>query len=109
MKSEFIKKGEEKERKEVNGKLFRLLQKSTAMESIIAELDVGVQSETYRHKGEEVHLVLSGKIEYMVGDEVYIMEEGDVLWHRSDVDHLARNIGDVKAVYITISSPPTFM
>ncbi len=109
MKSEFIKKGEEKEKKEVNGKLFRLLQKSTAMESIIAELDIGVESEIYRHKGEEVHLVLRGKIEYQVGDELYTIQEGDVLWHTSKVNHRARNIGDGKAVYITISSPPTFM
>lgn len=109
MKSVFTKKGEEKERKEVDGKIFRLMQKSSEMEAIVAELKVGSESDQYRHEGEEIHLVLSGKIKYFVGDEVYKMEEGDTLWHPSDVSHHAKNIGDEKGVYVTVSSPPTFM
>ncbi len=106
---EFIKKGEEKERSRVDGKVFRLLQKSDDLESIIAELEVGVVSDRYRHKGEEVHLVLQGVIDYEVDDEVFRMEAGDTLWHPSDIPHRARNVGDVKAVYLTVSTPPTFM
>ncbi len=109
MKNVFIKKGNESKQKEVDGKIFRLLQKSNNMEAIIAELDVGVESDRYFHEGEEFHLVLSGEIEYIVGDEVYRMEAGDSLWHVSDISHGAKNVGDEKAVYITISTPPTFM
>ncbi len=109
MKSKFVKKGDEKERKEVDGKLFRLLQKSEEMEAIIAELDIDTESDRYCHEGEEIHLVLSGIIEYKVGDEVYKMEAGDTLWHPSDISHYAKNIGDKKAVYLTVSTPPTFM
>ncbi len=109
MKSELIKKGEEKVREEVNGKTFRLMQKSSEMEAIIAELEVGVESDLYQHDGEEIHLVLSGEIDYHVGDEVYRMNEGDTLWHPSDVPHYAENVGKKKASYVTVSSPPTFM
>jgi len=109
MKSEFVKKGEEKKREEVNGKIFRLMQKSDNMEAIIAELEPGVKSNEYLHEGEEIHLVLSGEIDYHVGDEVHRLEEGDTLWHPSDVSHYAENPGEKKASYITVSSPPTFM
>ncbi len=109
MKSVFTKKGEEKKTKEVDGKTFRLMQKSSEMEAIVAELQPGKKSDEYRHEGEEIHLVLSGKIKYFVGDDVYKMEEGDTLWHPSDISHHAKNIGDEKAAYVTVSSPPTFM
>jgi len=66
-------------------------------------------TDEYLHEGEEIHLVLSGKIDYHVGDEVYRLNEGDTLWHPSDVTHYAENVGDEKASYVTVSSPPTFM
>lgn len=109
MESVLVRKGEEKEREEVDGKTFRLMQKSSEMEAIIAELEVGAESEEYRHEGEEIHLVLNGEIDYFVGDEVYRLKEGDTLWHTSEVSHHAENVGEVKAAYVTVSSPPTFM
>ena len=109
MECVFVKKGEEKESKEVDGKTFRLMQKSSEMEAIVAELEVGAVSDKYRHEGEEIHLVLNGKIDYFVGDDVFRMEEGDTLWHHSDVSHHAENVGEEKATYVTVSSPPTLM
>lgn len=108
-KTILIKEGEEKKRKKVDGKLFRLLTKSKNLESIIAELDIGAESETYQHKGEELHLILDGKIKYIVGEKSYTLFEGDVLWHPSDINHQAKNIGQKKAKYLTVSTPPTFM
>ncbi len=109
MKCIYTKKGNERSRNKVDGKVFRLLQKSHEMEAIIAELDVGTSSSRYLHEGEEFHLMLKGVMEYTVGDEAYKMEAGDSLWHPSDIPHSARNIGDEKAVYLTVSTPPTFM
>ena len=48
-------------------------------------------------------------IEYEVSGKSYILEEGDWLWHRSDLPHHSRNLSDKKAKYITIGVPPTFM
>ena len=90
-------------------KIFRLLFKSERMEGIIAEIEEGGISEFYRHDGEELHILLKGTIDYQIGDEIYHMHEGDMLWHETDIPHRAINVGDEKAVYITISTPPTFM
>lgn len=109
MECVYIKKGEENTRKVVNGKTFRLLQRSKDMESIIAELEVGVESERYCHEGEEFHLMLKGVMEYTVDDKTYRLEEGDSLWHHSDIPHSAKNIGNGPAIYLTVSSPSTFM
>jgi quercetin dioxygenase-like cupin family protein len=105
----FIKKGKESYKSRKEGKLFRMLAKSERMEAILAEMDLGATSEFYKHQGEEIHLLLKGRIEYEVGDKKYLMEEGDVLWHRSDLPHRARNIGREKAIYLTVGTPPTFM
>jgi len=105
----FIKKGQEEFQRLKDGKLFRMLLKSNRMEAVIAEIDPGTISEFYRHEGEEVHIVLEGKIVYEVGDKKFEMEPGDVLWHPSDVPHRAVNTGTTKAVYLTVGTPPTFM
>lgn len=105
----FMKKGEEKYRVKEHGKLFRMLMKSERMEAVISEMNLDVESKLYKHEGEEIHILLKGKIEYRVGEKTYAMEEGDALWHKSDILHGAKNTGNKKAVYLTVGSPPTFM
>ncbi len=106
MKDVFIKKGEAKFLKKVEGKTFKMLVRSKRMRAVISEIEVGALSELYRHEGEEIHIMLEGEVEYQVGDHSYLMEEGDVLWHRSDVPHRARNVGSRKAIYLTVGTPP---
>ncbi len=105
----FIKKGDEDKKIQRTGKLYRMMVKSDTMEAIIAELEPHVESRWYKHGGEEIHLMLSGKMEYTVDDHSYIMTEGDTLWHPSTLKHRAKNLGDEKAVYLTVGTPPTFM
>ena len=105
MKEVFIKKGEAKFLKKVDGKIFKMLVKSKNMRAVISEMEVGALSESYHHEGEEIHIMLKGKVEYRVGDHSYIMEEGDVLWHSSNAPHRARNIGNEKAIYLTVGVP----
>jgi quercetin dioxygenase-like cupin family protein len=88
---------------------FRLKFKTQYMEGIMAAIEPDDILEPYIHEGEEVHIVLDGRIEYVVGTERFVMGPGDVLWHPSDVLHGARNIGDKKARYFTVGVPPTFM
>ncbi len=93
----------------MNDREFRLKFKTEHMEGIMATIEPNDVVEPYIHEGEEVHIVLEGCIEYVVGKESFVMEPGDVLWHRSDVLHGARNTGRVKARYFTVGVPPTFM
>ena len=103
----FVKKGEQKSEVRKLGKLYRLMAKSDRMEAIIAELDPDTESRWFRHDGEELHLVLKGEMEYTVGEKSYKLSEGDVLWHRSNLKHRAKNTGNEKVKYITIGTPPT--
>ena len=105
----FIKKGDEKTKIERPGKLYRLLVKSDIIETITAELDPHAESKWFQHNGEELHIILQGKLEYTVGEKSYRLSEGDILWHRSNLRHRAKNIGSEKTKYITIGTPPTFM
>ncbi len=105
----FIGKGSAKCVAHAGKKVFRLLFKSEKMEGIISEIEEGGTSEFYQHEGEEIHILLEGEIDYQVGDKVYHMKEGDMLWHESSIPHRATNTGKGRAVYITIGTPPTFM
>ena len=104
----FIKKGKETTKIQRPGKLYRLIVKSENVETIIAEIDPHSESRWFQHDGEEIHLVLEGILEYMVGDKSYKLHEGDILWHKSTLKHRARNFSDEIVKYITIGSPPTF-
>jgi len=103
----FVKKGEQKSEVRKLGKLYRLMVKSDRMEAIIAELNPDTESRWFKHDGEELHLVLKGEMEYTVGEKSYKLSEGDVLWHRSNLKHRAKNTGNEKVKYITIGAPPT--
>lgn len=108
MIAKLVKAKEELERKSYNGILYRVKAKSDRLLVLKAELDVGAETNLYEHEGEEIRILLEGKIECAVGDEIYVMEEGDVLWHPSNVPHKIKNVGSKKAVYITIGTPSTF-
>ncbi|MCD6137268.1 MAG: cupin domain-containing protein [Deltaproteobacteria bacterium] len=110
MKKPILKrKGQYQAARKVPGKLFRLKFKTEHMEGVVATIEPDKKLETYIHEGEEVHILLEGRIEYVVGDETFVLEPGDVLWHRSDIPHGARNIGNTTAKYFTVGVPPTFM
>jgi len=76
---------------------------------ILAELDVGAETPVHKHAGEEFRFVLEGKIECEVGGTVYKLEAGESIIHPSDVPHKIKNVGNEKAVYLTVGSPPTFV
>ncbi|HDM66987.1 MAG TPA: cupin domain-containing protein [Thermoplasmatales archaeon] len=103
-----IRKGEEGRVVSRPGRLYRLLVESRGMKVTTAELDPHSESKWFQHDGEEVHIVLEGELEYTVGETVYNLKEGDILWHKSTSKHKAKNPGDKKVVYITIGTPPTF-
>lgn len=105
----FIARGSELKQMIRPGKLYRLMVKSKSMEAIISELEPHAESRWYQHKGEEVHFMIKGKMDYLIGETVYHLNEGDVLWHASTIKHKAKNTTGKKTSYITVGSPPTFM
>lgn len=73
---------------------------------IIAE--GGASDGLISHQGEEMGLVLEGRIELIVEDRVWRLETGDSFHFRSERPHGYRNIGSGQARILWVNTPPTF-
>ena len=60
------------------------------------------------HEGEECGIVLSGRLEVTVGDEVAVLGQGAAYYFRSSLPHQFRNVGNEPCELITACSPPSF-
>src|SRR5262245_66417644 len=57
---------------------------------------------------DEAHHVLSGELEVVVGDQVYILRTGDTLLAPRDIPHQLRNSGGTENHYLILFSPSGF-
>jgi len=64
--------------------------------------------EPYTHRGEEAGIILSGTMELWLGDDHFILEEGDSFAFPSDTQHRYRNCSDTEAVVIWAITPPSY-
>lgn len=103
-----VRKGEFEKIIEKQNKVYKFLFETEKIEVNIAELEPGSESRLFAHKGEEIHIVIEGELEYTVGDHIYKLSKGDILWHKSTLRHKAYNNSESKVVYLTIGTPPTF-
>ncbi len=62
----------------------------------------------FQHDGEECALVLKGRLELTIGDEKYLLNEGDSIYFKSSTPHWWRNVGRKWLHAIWALSPPTF-
>ncbi|MBV9236827.1 MAG: cupin domain-containing protein [Xanthobacteraceae bacterium] len=60
------------------------------------------------HQGEEVAYILEGEVEFIVGDEHFMLKPGDSICYRSEQPHGYRNYGDGHAKLIIVNTPPSF-
>ena len=69
----------------------------------------GTGPEPYTHESdEEVVVVLSGVLDLWVGDEHYVLREGDTITYPSRLPHWNMNHGDRPAVVLFCLTPPSF-
>jgi len=69
----------------------------------------GSGEEPYAHDSdEECVLVLHGRLEFWVGSEGYLLEEGDSIVFESRVPHRNRNPGPEQAEVLWITTPPSY-
>ncbi|MGH2406583.1 MAG: cupin domain-containing protein [Candidatus Limnocylindrales bacterium] len=69
----------------------------------------GTGEEAYTHESdEEVVVVLDGSLEVWVGDEHYLLDEGDALTFPSRLPHRNVNPGDRPARVLFCLTPPSF-
>ena len=60
------------------------------------------------HEGEECGIVLNGRLEVTVRDEVAVLGQGDAYYCKSSLPHQFRNVGNEICELITACSPPSF-
>jgi transcriptional regulator with XRE-family HTH domain len=60
------------------------------------------------HEGEECGVVIRGRLELTVGDEVYVLSAGDGYYFPSTTPHRFRNSGTEVCEVVSACTPPTF-
>jgi transcriptional regulator with XRE-family HTH domain len=60
------------------------------------------------HDGEEFGLVLSGRVECFVGEQSFVLEEGDSVYFDARLPHRTRNAAATDSVYLLVVTPATF-
>ncbi len=68
----------------------------------------GTSNGMIAHEGEEVGYVISGTVELTIGDQTYILSQGDTFFFPSDIPHGYQNHGGVPASIFWVNTPPTF-
>ena len=104
----FIKKGKSIMQRKHKDKTFLFKLRSGHMECVSCVLQEGASTRPFSHKGEEIHIAIEGEIDYHVGDKVFHMRAGDILWHESKQKHSAVNVGLGTARYITVGTTLKF-
>ena len=64
------------------------------------------QSDSMAHPGEEVVYVIAGEVEVEVGDESFLLREGDVLNFDCSVEHTYRAVGVEPPRFLVIAANP---
>ncbi len=62
----------------------------------------------FTHNGEEVGIVLEGKLKYTVGSKEYVLNEGDSICFNSTLPHRWEVIGNKLSKTIWAITPPSF-
>src|SRR5579859_6358081 len=69
----------------------------------------GSGEEPYAHDSdEECVIVLRGRLEFWVGSDRYLLEEGDTIVFESRIPHSNRNAGPEPAEVLWITTPPSY-
>jgi quercetin dioxygenase-like cupin family protein len=68
---------------------------------------IGVPRHTHTHE-DESYYVTSGELEVIVGDQVFVLKEGDILMAPRNIPHELRNSGSTTNHYLLVFSPSGF-
>lgn len=83
---------------------------SKNLQLLVTSLEAGVSSSEVpmSHGGEECAMVTGGTVEFTIGSETYILEDGDSIAYDGSIPHKITNIGSTEVVIISAISPPGF-
>lgn len=80
------------------------------IEVLLTDLEPGMdhQESWTQHVGEEFGFVLAGSVEYLIGENVYPLDEGDSIYFGTTTPHKVRASGNKPARVIMVLTPPWF-
>ncbi len=107
-KTVFMKKGESQKDEKRTGVLYRNVLMVEKMEATVTHILPQCKTQGFSHKGKEIKFMVKGELDYHVGDDMFLFQEGDMLFHHSEDKHWALNKGTGEAIFITVSTPGTF-
>lgn len=64
--------------------------------------------EPLSHFGEENLVVTQGKMKIQVGEDFYLLEEGDSIYYQSSIPHKIWNEGAEELIFVSAITPPAF-
>ena len=62
----------------------------------------------YEHPGEELIYVIKGRIQVTLDGEAHVLEEGDSIHFRGEMNHIIKNITDKEVELIAVITPPNY-
>jgi len=81
------------------------LQKSLQMIWIVMPPNADSGESPFVHHGEECGIILQGQVETWVGEQRYVLNPGDAIYHDSRLPHRSRNIGETEAIMVVAKTP----
>ena len=84
--------------------------KGRSMEPQLVTFEPGADSGDHpvTHEGEEFGLILRGRAQCWIGDDLLELEEGDCVYFAASTPHRMRNAGDHVCIWLHVVSPPSF-
>ena len=94
---------------EISYRVIGFNQPSRKMQVLMESYNPGADTGAiFSHDAQEAGLVLEGRIELTVGEEVWQLDEGDGYYFDSNLPHRFRNIGRGVARIISAITPPSY-
>jgi quercetin dioxygenase-like cupin family protein len=78
------------------------------LDGVINRTPPGFVSEKVTHDGEDLIYTLKGEGFIQVGEEKYILKEGDTIHYRGDIPHFWGNESDSEFVWLGVFTQPLF-
>jgi len=67
----------------------------------------GAMDAPYVHEGEECGVVIQGRLEFTIGNQTCLLEEGDSIYFDASIPHRWRNAGSEDVHVVWAVTPPT--
>jgi mannose-6-phosphate isomerase-like protein (cupin superfamily) len=69
------------------------------------EVEPGASQKPHKHPPEQSYIIIQGQGEMHVGEENCFVEQGDIIYIPSNLEHFIKNQGDKILIYISASTP----